>query len=62
MDAYDLGNRVIEYWADLYPKHSGEMPKPNTKVKVLVNTTEGFREVVGVHTHDGHIVLELDKE
>jgi hypothetical protein len=62
MDAYDIGNKISKYWAALFPKHSGEMPKPKTVIKVVVNTDEGFREVVGVHIDDGLIVLELDKE
>jgi hypothetical protein len=38
------------------------MPKPQTKIKVLVNTEYGYREVVGVQIVDGSIELELDKE
>lgn len=62
MDAYDIANKIQKYWAALYPKHSGEMPKPKTKVRVVINTPEGYREVVGVHIQDDMIELELDKE
>ena len=62
MDAYDIANKIQKYWAALYPKHSGELPKPKHKVKVVINTTEGYREVVGVHITDELIELELDKE
>ena len=62
MDAYDIGNKISKYWAALYPKNSGEMPKPRTEIKVVVNTAEGFREVIGVHIQGDMIELELDKE
>ena len=61
MDAYDIAAKVQKYWAAIYPKHSGEMPK-TSEVKVLVNTEYGLREVVGVYIVDKHIQLELDKE
>ena len=62
MDAYDIAAKVQKYWAAVYPKQSGQMPKLNTKIKVMVNTDDGLREVVGVHIVDNHIQLELDKE
>lgn len=62
MDAYDIAGKIQKYWAALYPKNSGEMPKSKKEIKVLVNTSDGFREVVGVHIQDNHIQLELDKE
>lgn len=62
MDAYDLGQKVTKYWAALYPKNSGELPKPKQKIRVVVNTEEGLREVVGIHIVGDHIQLELDKE
>ena len=62
MDAYDLSDKMKKYWAALYPKASGELPKPKHKVRVVINTPEGYREVVGIHIQDGMIELELDKE
>lgn len=62
MDAYEIANKIQKYWAALYPKHSGELPKPRSSVKVMVSTNEGLREVVGVHIVDEYIRLELDKE
>jgi hypothetical protein len=62
MDAYDIGGKITKYWAALYPKHSGEIKKPNSLIKVVVNTNEGLREVVGVHIDEDKIVLDLDKE
>jgi hypothetical protein len=44
------------------PKNSGEINKSRNKVKVVVNTPEGYREVVGVHIQEGMIELDLDKE
>jgi hypothetical protein len=38
------------------------MPKPKHKVRVIINTDEGYREVVGIHITDDMIELELDKE
>ena len=62
MDAYDISDKIKKYWCALYPKASGEMPKPKHKVRVVINTPEGYREVVGVHIQQDMIELELDKE
>jgi hypothetical protein len=62
MDAYDLADKLKKYWAALYPKNSGELPKSKKKIRVVINTHEGYREVVGVHIQDDVIELELDKE
>ena len=62
MDAYEIAGKIQKYWAALYPKNSGELPKPKTKIRVLINTSEGLREVVGVHIKEDYIQLELDKE
>jgi hypothetical protein len=63
MDAYDIAGKIQKYWAALYPKNSGEMPKPKVEIKVIVNTPEGYREVVGVCIKDENkIELVLDKE
>jgi hypothetical protein len=62
MDAYDIAGKIQKYWAALYPKHSGELPKPKTAVKVVVSTEYGYREVVGVKITDDKIELVLDKE
>jgi hypothetical protein len=62
MDAYDIADKIKNCWMALYPKHSGVLPNPTTKIKVLVSTEYGYREVVGVKIVDGSIELELDKE
>mgnify|MGYP000067427387 FL=1 len=62
MDAYDISDKIKKCWIDLYPKHSAVLPKPMTKIKVLVSTEYGYREVVGVQIVNGSIELELDKE
>lgn len=62
MDAYDIAGKIQKYWAALYPKNSGEMPKSKGQVKVLVMTSDGYREVKGVHITDNFIQLELDGE
>lgn len=62
MDAYDISDKIKKYWAALYPKASGELPKPKTTIKVVVNTPEGYREVVGVYINDDKIELTLDVE
>ncbi len=62
MDAYDIAAKIQKYWAALYPKHSGEIPKSKSEIKVIVNTPEGYREVVGVYINDNKIELILDKE
>jgi hypothetical protein len=62
MDAYDISDKIKKYWMALYPKNSGEMPKPKVDIKVIVNTTEGYREVTGVYINEDKIELILDKE
>jgi len=62
MDAYDISEKIKKYWAALYPKASGEIRKPKATIKVVVNTPEGYREVVGVYINDERIELVLDKE
>jgi hypothetical protein len=63
MDARDLSEKLLKYWAAIYPKHSGEMPKGYTKIKVLVYTDEGYREVRVVTIKDETTLeLHLDKE
>jgi hypothetical protein len=62
MDAYDISDKIKKYWCAVVPKNSGELNKSNKKVKVVINTVDGYREVVGVHITDNMIELELDKE
>lgn len=62
MDALDISEKIKKYWMALYPKNSGELPKSKERIKVVVNTPDGYREVHGVHIQDGMIELELDKE
>jgi hypothetical protein len=62
MDAYDISDKIKKYWCAVVPKNSGEMNKKGNKVKVVINTPDGYREVVGVHITDNMIELELDKE
>ena len=62
MDAYDIAGKIQKYWMALYPKNSGELPKSKAKVKVMVHTDVGLREVIGVHIIDEQIHLELDYE
>lgn len=62
MDAYDIAGKIQKYWAAIYPKHSGEIPKSKQRVKVMVHTDDGLREVVGVHIVNDYIQLEMDKE
>jgi hypothetical protein len=62
MDAYDISDKIKKYWCVLVPKNSGEINKSKRGVKVVINTPEGYREVVGVHIHEEMIELELDKE
>ena len=62
MDAYDISDKIKKYWCAVVPKYSGEITKSKRKVKVVINTPDGYREVVGVHITDNMIELELDKE
>jgi hypothetical protein len=62
MDAYDIAGKIQKYWSALYPKHSGELPKSKSIIKVVVSTDDGYREVVGVYIKDNMIELVLDKE
>lgn len=62
MDAYDISDKIKKYWCAVVPKNSGEIAKVKTKVKVVVSTPEGYREVVGVYIKDDMIELKLDEE
>ena len=62
MDAYDISEKIKKYWCAVVPKNSGEITKSKQKVKVVVNTPEGYREVVGVYINEDRIELVLDKE
>ena len=62
MDAYEISEKIKKYWCALYPKNSGEINKTKMKVRVVINTPEGYREIVGVHIQGDMIELELDKE
>ncbi len=62
MDAYDISDKIKKYWCAVVPKRSGELKQSNKKVRVVINTPDGYREVVGVRITDNMIELELDKE
>ena len=63
MDAYDLADKLKKYWAAVYPKNSGEINKVKKKIKVLIYTPDGYREVVGVVIKDeSSLELKLDGE
>ena len=62
LDAYELSDKIKKYWCALYPKNSGEIHKTLKKVRVVVNTEYGYREVVGVQIVDDKIELKLDQE
>jgi hypothetical protein len=62
LDAYEISDKIKKYWSALYPKNSGEINKAKKQIKVVVNTPEGYREVIGVHIQEDMIELELDKE
>ena len=62
MDAYDIFHKIQKYWMALVPKNSGDINKNKTKIKVVVMTQEGYREVRGVVINDDKIELVLDNE
>ena len=62
MDAYDISDKIKKYWCAVVPKNSGELNKSNKKVRVVINTSDGYREVVGVHITDNMIELELEDQ
>jgi hypothetical protein len=62
MDAYEISDKIKKYWMALFPKNSGEIVKTKDKIKVIVLTDDGYREVRGVVINDQHIELILDNE
>ena len=63
MDAYDIAEKIKSSWSAIVPKNSGEITKSNKKVRVVINTPDGYREVIGVHIlQENMIELELDKD
>ena len=62
MDAYDIFHKIQKYWMALVPKNSGDIIKNKERIKVIVLTDDGYREVRGVVINDQHIELILDNE
>jgi hypothetical protein len=64
MDAYDLTWKIKGLWAENIEKQSGLLPKTLHGMRVVINTPEGYRQVVGaVWNKDiNSIELVLDKE
>ena len=62
MDAYDIFHKIQKYWMALVPKNSGDIIKHKDRIKVIVLTDDGYREVRGVVINDQHIELLLDNE
>ena len=48
MDAYDLSDMMKKMWADRADKASGDLTKPKNKISVVINTNEGYRQVIGL--------------
>ena len=48
MDAYDLSDMMKKMWADHADKASGDLTKPKNKISVVINTEEGYRQVIGL--------------
>jgi hypothetical protein len=63
MDAFDIAEKIKKYWMILFPKNSGQITKSKDKIKVVVLTTDGYREVVGVKIEGENLIkLVLDEE
>ena len=62
MDAYDISDKIKKYWCAVVPKNSGEITKSNKKVRVVINTPDGYRDVVGVCITDNMIELKLEEK
>ena len=64
MDAYDLTWKIKGLWAENIEKQSGLGMAPKSDMKVLINTPEGYRQVVGAvwNKETNSIELVLDKE
>ncbi len=62
MDAHDISQKITKYWMALFPKNSGEISKSKERIKVVVMTSEGFREIVGVRINEDKIELMMDNE
>lgn len=63
MDAYDIAHKINKYWMALVPKNSGEIQKSKAdRIKVVVMTPEGYREIQGVRISEDKIELIMDIE
>lgn len=58
MDAYDFSNKVKDIWATYSHKESGVMPKKQ-HMAMMINTPEGYREVIGVFWNKEIKAIEL---
>ena len=61
MDAYDISEKIKKYWMALIPKNSGEITKSKNRIKVVVKTPNGFRNVARVSINGDAIELELEE-
>ena len=64
MDAYDLIDMLKILWQQNVDKSSGTIDKSKGKIGVVVNTDEGFRNVVGARWDPQmkKIMLVLDND
>jgi hypothetical protein len=58
MDAYDLSNKVKELWIAHSARQSGMMPIKQ-HMAVMINTPEGYREVIGAVWNEQNKAIEL---
>jgi hypothetical protein len=52
MDVYDLYQKIQQLWVDHVERDSGTLHKKKKHMVAVVNTDEGFREVIGVTWDD----------
>jgi transposase-like protein len=59
MSAYDLAMKMKSLWADNCDKRSGHIDKVDNEIAVLVNTIDGYREVIGIRMNKEINAIEL---
>lgn len=59
MDAYDIIFKMMDLWCEHADKNSGMLIKNKAPIEIIVNTTDGYRSIVGMQWNSELRKIEL---
>lgn len=59
MDAYDIIFKMMDLWREHADKNSGMLIKNKAPIEIIVNTTDGYRSIVGMQWNSELRKIEL---